>query len=399
MARPKSSPWRRPWRESTPETISYIEAHGTGTALGDPIEIAGLTQAFRAGTAANGFCGIGSVKTNIGHLDAAAGVAGLIKTALALNSGAAGLSPFPGPEPEARSGPHAVPRGHPRQAWPGHTPRRAGVSSFGVGGTNAHVVLEEAPPVVPGAASDGSSCCCFQPDRRGARERDAATCVLPGRASGVDLGSVAYTLQVGRRRFGHRRALVCSDRDDALNVLRTPAPSGSWMTIGSARDPAIAFMFPGQGAQYVGMTRELYDRVPYFKTQVSECAEVLLPHLGHDLRNILYPDPAHTAIAEQQLIQTAMTQPVLFVVEYAMAQLWMKWGVQPTAMVGHSLGEYVAACLAGVFSRDDALVLLAAGSAHARGPARSDARGPVPPRRRVCCWASIFRWRPSTGLR
>jgi len=345
-----------------PETISYVEAHGTGTALGDPIEIAGLTQAFRAGTASTDFCGIGSVKTNIGHLDAAAGVAGLIKAALALKFKELPASlhfQTPNPRLDLENSPFHVVTS--RQEWPaGPTPRRAGVSSFGVGGTNAHVVLEEAPPAGPGAPSRDQQLLLLS--ARSSAALDRATENLRQHLEDhpeVELASVAYTLQAGRRRFGHRRALVCGGRDDALDALRTLDPRRVVTDSRERRDPSVAFMFPGQGAQYVGMTRDLYHHVPSFKTQVSECAEVLLPHLGHDLRDILYPDPAHATIAEQQLVQTAMTQPALFVVEYALARLWMTWGVQPHAMVGHSLGEYVAACLAGVFSRDDALTLLA----------------------------------------
>ena len=215
-------------------------------------------------------------------------------------------------------------------------------------------------PVETGVTADGQQLLLLS--ARSAAALDRATQNLRSHLEDqpqVELSSLAYTLQVGRRRFSHRRALVCSDRDDALNALRTLDPKRVINDSRERQDPAVAFMFPGQGAQYVGMTRELYERVPYFRAQVSECAEILLPHLGHDLRDILYPDAEHAEMAEQQLIQTALTQPLLFVVEYALAQLWMKWGVQPTAMVGHSLGEYVAACLAGVFSRDDALVLLA----------------------------------------
>ncbi len=346
-----------------PETISYIEAHGTGTALGDPIEIAGLTQAFRAGGAReNSFCAIGSLKTNVGHLDAAAGVAGLIKTALALHHKVLPASlHFNSPNPELgiEESPFYV--NARRQPWrAGATPRRAGVSSFGVGGTNSHVVLEEAPALEPGG-----------------RARDRQLLVLSARSSDgldraaaglrkhlavdetVNMVDAAYTLQVGRRAFSHRRAIVCRDRNEALELLAQPDPRRVFSGSAERKPVGVVFLFPGQGAQYVNMGRTLYQSEARFRAEIEECSEVLQPHLGEDLRTILYPLDSGIAAAQERITQTAVTQPALFVIEYALAQLWMSWGVQPVAMIGHSLGEYVAACLAGVFTRDDALRLLA----------------------------------------
>jgi len=346
-----------------PETISYVEAHGTGTPLGDPIEIAGLTQAFRAGGARGGaFCAIGSLKTSIGHLDAAAGVAGLIKATLALHHKCLPASlHFTSPNPKL--GLEASPfyvntRLQPWQA--GATPRRAGVSSLGVGGTNAHVVLEEAPATEPGVAAPNRQLLVLSArspealDRAAARLREHLAA-----AQTVDLADAAYTLQVGRRAFRHRRALVCRDRDEALHLPAHPDPKRVFSGDAERQLAGVAFLFPGQGAQYVNMGRALYQSEVRFRTEVDECSAVLRPHLGLDLRAILYPPDADVAAAGERLTQTAVTQPALFVVEYALARLWMAWGVEPAAMIGHSLGEYVAACLAGVFTRDDALSLLA----------------------------------------
>jgi acyl transferase domain-containing protein len=346
-----------------PETISYVEAHGTGTALGDPIEIAGLTQAFVAGGAGNkAFCAIGSLKTNIGHLDAAAGVAGLIKTALALHHKVLPASlHFQSPNPKLglEDSPFYV--NARRQQWKtGSGPRRAGVSSFGIGGTNAHVVLEEAPAVeISGLARDrqllvlsARSTAGLEQAARRLRENLVAD-------EAVDLADVAYTLQVGRRAFNQRRAIVCHDRPDALELLAKPDPKRVFGGNAERSKTGVAFLFPGQGAQYVNMGRRLYESESLFRREVDECSEVLAPHLGVDLRSILYPSPADAAAAQERITQTSVTQPALFVIEYALARQWMSWGIQPAAMIGHSLGEYVAACLAGVFTRDDALRLLA----------------------------------------
>ncbi|AHC27482.1 MULTISPECIES: type I polyketide synthase [Mycobacteriaceae] len=349
-----------------PATISYVEAHGTGTALGDPIEIAGLTQAFRTGGAEeNGFCAIGSVKSNIGHLDVAAGVAGLIKTSLALHHRVLPASiNFESPNPKLgiESTPFFV--NADQRRWPeGPTPRRAGVSSFGLGGTNAHVVLEEAPsagPAVPASrpaqllvlsARDPQALDRVAHNLKDHLEQDLS----------ADLADIAYTLQVGRRRFGHRRAVVCRDRDDAIALLTTADP----LRVQGRGAPAelsggVAFMFPGQGSQYVDMGRGLYESEPLFRETMDACARVLRTETGVDLLGVLYPGDPDRDSAHAQLSQTAITQPALFAIEYALAQVWMSWGVQPTAMIGHSIGEFVAACVGGTFSRDEALLLVAA---------------------------------------
>ncbi|SFO04772.1 Acyl transferase domain-containing protein [Variovorax sp. PDC80] len=346
-----------------PDSIGYVEAHGTATPMGDPIEIAALTQAFRGGTARTGYCAIGSVKTNIGHLDAAAGVTGLIKAVLALHHRT--LPPSlhyerPNPQIDFAGSPFYV--NTEARDWPaGATPRRAGVSSFGMGGTNAHVVLEEAPV----AASSGAAR-AWQVLPVSARSADAAQAAQARLARHIadngeqPLADVAYTLQTGRRHFAHRRAVLASSAAQAVRQLETPDAAHGWADACPAEAPQVAFLFPGQGAQHPHMGRRLYESEPLFREVVDQCCGILQPLLGMDLRQSLFPAEADEAAAQDRLSQTAITQPALFVVEYAVARLWMHRGVQPALMLGHSVGEYVAACIAGVFALDDALALIAA---------------------------------------
>lgn len=347
-----------------PATISYIEAHGTGTTLGDPIEIAGLTQAFRAGGATgNGFCGIGSLKSNIGHLDVAAGVAGLIKATLALHHKILPASlNFRSPNPKLgiENTPFFV--NATQRDWPaGPTPRRAGVSSFGVGGTNSHVVLEEAPPAAPSSPARRTEQLLVLSARDADALERAATQLREHLTlhEHVDLADVAYTLQTGRRAFSHRRSLACRSREDAIALLTSADQKRVHEFGGDVSHARVAFMFPGQGAQYVDMGRKLYESEALFREEIDACAAVLAPHLGIDLRTVLYPQAGRGAAAQAQITQTAITQPALFAIEYALAQMWLSWGVTPTALIGHSVGEYVAACLGGTFTRDAALTLLA----------------------------------------
>ena len=338
-----------------PEDISYIETHGTGTPLGDPIEMQALTQAFRTGTALSGYCAIGSVKTNIGHADTAAGVAGLIKTALALKHKTLPASLHfnqANPQIDFTSSPFFV--CSEQRPWPSEAgkPRCAGVSSFGIGGTNAHVIVQEAP-----ALADET-----RPSRplqllvlsaKSPTALDAATLNLQAHLQRYplqNLADVAYTLNRCRQAFRNRRLLVCADAQDASRQLAQAQqfPSG----IATETAPRIAFLLPGQGAQYAGMAQTLYDEEMVFRETIDHCAERLRPHLGSDIREALY---ANTG----DIDQTALAQPALFVVEYALAKLWMSWGIQPDALLGHSVGEYVAACLAGVFSLEDGLALIA----------------------------------------
>ncbi|MGE3267194.1 MAG: SDR family NAD(P)-dependent oxidoreductase [Chloroflexota bacterium] len=347
-----------------PESITYVEAHGTGTELGDPIEIAALTQAFRVGTDNTRYCAIGSVKTNMGHLDAAAGIAGLLKTVLALKHRQIPPSLHferPNPNIDFTGSPFYVNTELKPWATNGG-PRRAGVSSFGIGGTNAHVVVEEAPispvshPVRP------SHLLTLSARTPSALEKATAELALHLRAHPeLNLADVAYTLQTGRKAFGERLFVVVgSDPEEAAAALEGRGPRRLVTGSGAYRSRPVAFLFPGQGAQYVDMARDLYAAEPIFRTELDRCADGLWPHLGLDLRELLFPEPAQAEGAAELLRRTEFTQPALFAVEYALARLWMSWGMEPRAMLGHSIGEYVAACLADVFCLDDALSLVAA---------------------------------------
>lgn len=353
--------------EVEPETITYIEAHGTGTSLGDPIEIAALTQAFRASTEKKGFCAIGSVKTNIGHLDAAAGVTGLIKTVLALKHKQIPPSLHfqePSPQIDFANSPFFVNTKLTEWTTNG-IPRRAGVSSFGIGGTNAHVILEEAPLEEQrgrGAEGQGRKYHLLVLSAKTESALETATTNLANHLKQhphLNLADVAYTLGIGRRAFEHHRMVVCQDTNDALKVLSSLDSQRVFTQYQQPANCPVVFMFSGQGTQYVNMGRELYESEPTFTLAVDRSCEYLKPHLGLDLRHILYPNEAETAKVTEQLKQTSIAQPALFVIEYALAQLWMAWGVHPEAMIGHSIGEYVAATLAGVFSLEDALMLVA----------------------------------------
>ncbi|HLX08814.1 MAG TPA: amino acid adenylation domain-containing protein, partial [Thermoanaerobaculia bacterium] len=349
------------------ESISYLEAHGTGTHLGDPIEIGALTRAFRADTERRGFCAIGSVKTNIGHLDTAAGMASLIKTVLALEHGEIPPSLHfrqPNPACDFAASPFYV--ADRLLAWPrGDVPRRAGISSLGIGGTNAHLVLEEAPAVAPPPACPPAWQVLVL-SARTASALDAVTTRLGDHLAShpeLALADVAYTCQVGRKAFDHRRALVCRDREDAVQALRSRPAGRLHDSVQETRRRPVAFLFPGQGGDWPSIDRELYDAEPELRAQLDRCCELLAPRLGRDLLPLLLAgpeEPAAAAAAEgRRLADTALVQPALFVVEYALARLWQSWGIRPQALAGHSLGEYTAACLAGVFSLADALRLVA----------------------------------------
>jgi acyl transferase domain-containing protein/acyl carrier protein len=345
------------------DDISYIETHGTGTASGDPVEIAALTKAFRAFTQKNGFCAIASVKPNIGHLDTAAGIASLIKTVLALKYKKIPPSlhfEVPNPQIDFANSPFYV--NTKLTEWKANNaPRRAGVSSLGFGGTNAHVIVEEAPQIKYFEESRPWQLLLLSAKTNSALETATANLVAYLKQhSEINLANVAHTLQVGRRAFNHRRMLVCQNIKDAAIALETQEQKRVFSVCQEHREQPVIFMFSGQGAQYVNMGRELYEVEPTFAKYVDACSQILQPHLGLDIRNILYPDKQHLEAASQQLQQTAITQPALFIIEYALAKLWMEWGVHPKAMIGHSIGEYVAATIAGVFFLEDALAVVAA---------------------------------------
>lgn len=349
------------------DSIGYIEAHGTGTLLGDPIELAGLTRAFRLSTERRNFCAIGSVKSNIGHTDVAAGVVSLIATVLALEHEQ--LPPtlhFERANPDLDLGDSPFFVNDRLRKWPrGAAPRRAGVSSFGVGGTNAHMVLEEAPVTgrKPSARANASPWQLLVLSARTKTALDAAGRNLSDhleRNSALGLVDVAHTLRIGRKCFPHRQAAVCQSLEDAARVMTGQEPKRLFTGERRAGEFSVAFLFSGQGAQYVGMARDLYDSEPVFRKRVDDCLDVLKPHVEGDLREILYPSDQASEGSAEQLAQTALAQPALFVIEYALAELWGKWGIHPVAMIGHSVGEYVAACLAGVFPLEGALELVAA---------------------------------------
>ncbi len=359
------------------ETITYIETHGTGTPLGDQVEVAALTDVFRETTDRRGFCALGSVKTNIGHLDAAGGVAGLIKTTLAIEHGF--LPPSlhyetANPQIDFESSPFYVQaRG---EEWAVDGPRRAGISAFAVGGVNAHLVLEQAPTARPSGPSRA-----WQLVPISARDEDAleqaterlVDCLKDRPVD--DLPDVAYTLQVGRRACEHRRLAVCRNLSDAVTVLEARDPRR--LTGGVVREAGrpVVFLFPGLGNHYIGMARHLYREEAVFRRELDLCAVGLEAHLDVDIRTLLYP--AEISATEQgggmaamlgragdedpagELVHTRLAQPVLFAVEYALARQLMAWGIEPEAMCGYSVGEYVAACLAGVFELEDGLALVA----------------------------------------
>ena len=378
-----------------PDSIGYVEAHGSGTPLGDPIEVAALSQVFRARTERRGFCALGSVKTNVGHLEAVAGVAGLMKAVLALEHRQ--LPPSlhfeqPNPRIDFASTPFYV--NTELRDWPADgQPRRAGVSSFGMGGTNVHAVLEEAPAAVP-ATVEPAPPRPWQLLVLSARTESALAAATSRLAAhldahpGQDLADMAFTLQAGRRTFRHRLALVCRSREDAQAALAGRDPRRLLAAVQDPGERPVAWMLSGLGEHHVRMGEGLYRDEPTFRREMDRASEILRPLLGVDLRDVLYPggvreesepepgagggmdlrrllarrpaaSPAERDPAATRLGETRFAQPALFVVEYALAQLLLEWGVRPSALVGDSLGEYTAACLAGVFSLEDGLRLVA----------------------------------------
>nr|WP_052479230.1 type I polyketide synthase [Kibdelosporangium sp. MJ126-NF4]CEL23082.1 Malonyl CoA-acyl carrier protein transacylase [Kibdelosporangium sp. MJ126-NF4]CTQ90219.1 Malonyl CoA-acyl carrier protein transacylase (EC 2.3.1.39) [Kibdelosporangium sp. MJ126-NF4] len=340
-----------------PATIEYVEAHGTGTEVGDPIEVRALTKAFALGTDATGFCRLNSVKSAIGHTDAAAGVIGLITAVLALRHGIIpGTRHFRGPHPDLmlERSPFVV-SAEPL-AWPSRdTPRRAAVNSLGLGGTNVHVVLEEAPvPARREPEYDGHH--LLPVSARTVQALSAASRELSDHLhrSGDPLGDIAWTLQTGRRGFPQRAFVVAADRAAAARALSEDLTSGQ-----ATRDGrSVAFLFPGQGGQYLGMGEDLYRDEPVFRTAVDASADLAASQLGFDLRTVLYPVPGAETWAQTQLDTMRVCQPVLFAVQHALAQLWQARGVIPAAVLGHSLGAYAAAATAGVLTLADAMTLV-----------------------------------------
>jgi amino acid adenylation domain-containing protein len=366
--------------EVDPVTITYVETHGTGTAVGDPIEIEALKMAFD--TDKKRFCGIGSIKTNFGHLDSAAGAASLIKTILALKHQLIPPSlhfETSNPKIDFENSPFYVNAKLSEWKRDGY-PLRAGVSSFGIGGTNAHIVLEEGPEQEPSSESRTWKLLLLSTKTRSALERTTENLAeFLKKNPGINLADTAYTLQVGRCAFPHRRMAICSDVDSAFDALSS-TESGKHPTFCTKEEnTSVIFMFSGLGSQYVNMGGDLYHTEPVFREEMDRCFEILKPIMGYNIKGILYREVRDvgnkhaTSLQEQPAIPVSDLQPsagsekinhieiaqiVVFILEYSLAKLLMKWGIKPHAMIGYSFGEYTAACLSGVFSLEDALNLV-----------------------------------------
>ncbi|MGC6431608.1 MAG: amino acid adenylation domain-containing protein [Jejuia sp.] len=345
----------------TPEEITYIEAHGTATPLGDPIEIEGLKSAFGK-QEENKFCAIGSIKSNIGHLTAAAGVAGVIKTVLALYNKQIPASlgfQKPNPSIDFDNSPFYVNSKLTDWKLTKANSRIAGVSSFGVGGTNVHVILEEYNAHKNNSDS-GSRRLQIIPWSAKSKESvegysDAISEYLENNTT-TNLADFAYSLSKTRENFKHRRFIVASSNKEVLSKLEENTSNSNYIEIKSIPNE-IVFMFPGQGAQYINMGKALYENEIVFREAVDLCASVIIDEFKFDIRTIIFPDTEND-ISISNLKNTKYTQPALFVIEYALSNLWMSWGIKPTLYCGHSVGEFVAAHLAGIFSLKDALYLI-----------------------------------------
>jgi len=373
-----------------PESITYIETHGTGTALGDQIEIQALKKAFN--TEQKGFCALGAVKTNVGHLGPAAGAAGLIKTILALQQRQ--IFPtlhfeVPHPELQLENSPFYV--NTVLKEWKaGKFPLRAGVSSFGIGGTNVHVILEEAPALddndsrqhpVRGGVSPPSPSSDYQLIILSAKTPTAldkmtenlagylrknllnhgnpGNPINPGQNPGTHLAEAAYTLQVGRESYASRQMLVCQEVEEAIHILTTPGTRKLRRFHSQKENVPVIFMFSGLGAQYVNMGRHLYENQPVFQQEIERCGEILKPLWDNNIKEILYPDDSRGKEKEPLLLHDIqVAQAAVFILEYALARLLMEWGIKPRAMIGYSFGEYGAACISGVLSLEAALKLV-----------------------------------------
>jgi acyl transferase domain-containing protein len=348
-----------------PETITYIDAHGTGTDLGDPIEIAALTKAYRAYTKKKQFCAIGSVKTNIGHLVTAGGLASLVKTVLAMKHRVIPPSlnfEEPNPKIDFINSPFYVNTKLSEWKTDGF-PLRAGISSFGIGGTNTHVIIEEPPKV----KKSGESQRTWQLITLSAKTATALEKMTENLANhirknpDINLADIAFTLMVGRRNFNHRRMIVCKDAQDLLQKLEAMNDDEVFTRFQKPRVQPVVFMFPGEESKYVNMGRGLYETEPDFRNTVDQCAEILEPLLGLDIRKVLYPGDDKMDYAASKMKEEAIARAAVFVVEYAMANLWIELEIEPACMLGKGVGEYVAACISGVFTLEDALSLVVAG--------------------------------------
>ncbi len=345
------------------EDVSYVEAHGTGTVIGDPIEVAALTEAFRATTDKTSFCAIGSLKTNIGHAGEAAGVCSFIKTVLALEHRQIPPSLHyhePNPQIDFAGSPFFVNDRLREWTMPSGKHRIAGVTALGAGGTNVHVLVEEAPSRVAPAADAGAQMLVLSAKTASALDQASQNLAAHLREHpDVSIADVAYTLQTGRKEFGFRRAIVAADAQDAADALERGATSRAMTSHYKGETPAVVFMFPGGGSQYGGMGSDLYARERVYRDAVDECLSSLAGPLGTTIRALLLAASSEADAASERLESPSLTLPALFPTEYAVAKLLESWGVMPTAMIGHSAGEYAAACLAGVLSARDAMALVA----------------------------------------
>jgi acyl transferase domain-containing protein len=350
-----------------PEEVGYVEAHGTGTPLGDPIEVQALAAVYGQNRPADAPLLIGSVKTNVGHLEGAAGIAGVLKTTLALHHGE--IPPhlnYSRPNPYIPWPDLPVKVVEERQPWPDDKPRLAGVSSFGFSGTNVHLILEAAGEQAEREQAPDPPVHLFTLSAK----RPSSLAALVTRYTDylqahpeVPLGDLCHTTAVGRTHFAHRLAIVCRNREELLAALAREKlkVESEKFSMNSRRRPHIVLQFTGQGAQYAGMGRPLYEQYPVFRQALDQCDELLRPYLPHPILPLITGhSPSPTPHSPFTIDDTLYTQPALFAFEYALARLWQSWGVEPAAVIGHSIGEYVAACLAGVFSLADALKLVAA---------------------------------------
>jgi acyl transferase domain-containing protein/acyl carrier protein len=341
----------------SPETIGYVEAHGTGTALGDPIEIEALQRVFRTATDEKQFCGVGSLKTNMGHLNTISGLAGTIKAALCVKTGEIPPSlhfETPNPKIDFSNSPFYVPTK--LTQWSAAGPRRAAISAFGIGGTNTEVIIEEPPAVFSGSTAKSMHVAIISAKSRTAL--DAASAHLARHLNEhpqEGIADICHTLATGRTVHPYARAVVCAGTQEAASALVSEDPSVAISGLRSVPGKPVTFLFPGQGSQHIYMGRELYKEEPVFRREIDRCAEFIRQYVGADIRMLLFPERDEVAQAEQLLRNTQYTQPAIFLVSYALAKLWMSFGVRPAMALGHSIGEFVAACLAEVFSLEDAL--------------------------------------------
>jgi acyl transferase domain-containing protein/acyl carrier protein len=340
----------------SPETIGYVEAHGTGTALGDPIEIEALQRVFRTATDEKQFCGVGSLKTNMGHLNTISGLAGTIKAALCVKTGEIPPSlhfETPNPKIDFADSPFYVPTKLTK--WSPAGPRRAAISAFGIGGTNTEIIIEEPPPVFSEPSAKHTHALIVS--AKSATALDAACMRLAEHLRErpqENIADVCHTLAVGRSIHPHARVVICGSTQEGANGLAADDPSVTVSGLRAVPGRPVTFLFPGQGSQHIYMGRELYQEEPVFRCEIDACAELLRPQIGIDIRALMFPDGEATE-AEELLRNTQYTQPAIFAVSYALAKLWMSLGVRPAMALGHSIGEFAAACLAEVFSLQDAL--------------------------------------------